>query len=179
MSLYTIEFWSNFFPCGEEWAELARLARLSLASPAPFLSPVGLLSESDGRPTAAKSSKLSDVFSKLEFMNNKKSITNPLKDLKIYLSLICPQIILNVCLFHIHTCIGITQLLYIYMYTGCPQKAQLCVWRAIEGILSGLEIKVEWVLKTSENFHFDEHKNSLFLSKITGENEEKMPSPLA
>lgn len=69
------EFWLKLFPNGEEYTELVRLASLSLASPDPFLSPVDLLSESD--VMARDSSKLSEVLSKLEFMNNKKSITNP------------------------------------------------------------------------------------------------------
>ena len=69
------EFWFKFFPKYEELAKLVRLARLSLASPDPFLSPADLLSESD--VMATESSKLSEVLSKLEFMNNKKSITNP------------------------------------------------------------------------------------------------------
>ena len=48
---------------------------------------------------------------------------------------------------------------------GVPKKTQFCVWWAIEGIRSGLETKVGWVLKTSGNFLSDEHKNFPFLTK--------------
>ena len=90
-SHYTNEFWFNLFPSEEEWAELlVRLARLSLASPDPFLSPVGRLSESD--VTLAESSKLSEeALSKLEFMNNMKSISDPEGFKEISLIDPCPQ----------------------------------------------------------------------------------------
>ena len=48
---------------------------------------------------------------------------------------------------------------------GVPKKTLDSVWWAIEGTRSGLETKVEWVLKNSGNILSDEHKNSSFLSE--------------
>ena len=48
---------------------------------------------------------------------------------------------------------------------GVPKKSVISVWQAIEGIRSGLKIKVGWVLENSGNFLSDEHKNSSFLWK--------------
>ena len=50
-------------------------------------------------------------------------------------------------------------------HTGCPKKRGISVWQAVEGIRSGLNTKVGWVLKNSGNFLSNEHKNSPLLWK--------------
>ena len=49
---------------------------------------------------------------------------------------------------------------------GVPKKTLVSVQRLLEVFKNDLQIKVGWVLKNSENFQSNEHRNFVFLPKI-------------